>query len=44
MAGRANVNPYEKAIVRNADWFMSRQSSEGYIGAEGDEFYGPPLV
>lgn len=33
-------NPYERAIVRNADWFISRQSREGYIDAEGDEFYG----
>jgi hypothetical protein len=28
------------AIVRNAEWFMSRQQKEGYIDAEGDEFYG----
>jgi hypothetical protein len=34
------LNAYEKAIVRNADWFISRQSREGYIDAEGDEFYG----
>jgi len=26
--------------VYNADWFTSRQSREGYIDAEGDEFYG----
>ena len=35
-----NLNPYERAIVRNADWFIARQSREGYIDAEGDEFYG----
>ena len=34
------LNPYERAIVRNANWFISRQSREGYIDAEGDEFYG----
>ncbi len=34
------LNPYERAIVRNADWFVSRQTQEGYIDAEGDEFYG----
>lgn len=34
------LNPYELAIKRNADWFTSRQSREGYIDAEGDEFYG----
>jgi hypothetical protein len=35
-----SLNPYETAIVRNADWFISRQTREGYIDAEGDEFYG----
>ena len=34
------LNAYETAIVRNADWFISRQSREGAIDAEGDEFYG----
>lgn len=34
------LNPYERAIVRNADWFMRRQTREGLIDAEGDEFYG----
>jgi len=34
------LNVYEKAIVRNADWFIGRQSREGYIDADGDEFYG----
>ena len=37
---RKSLNSYETAIVRNADWFISRQSREGYIDAEGDEFYG----
>ena len=36
----APLNAYETAIVRNADWFISRQSREGYIDADGDEFYG----
>jgi hypothetical protein len=35
-----DLNPYERAIVRNADWFIDRQTREGYIDAEGDEFYG----
>ena len=34
------LNNYEKAIVRNADWFIARQTREGYVDAEGDEFYG----
>lgn len=34
------LNRYEQAIVRNAEWFLSRQREEGYIDAEGDEFYG----
>jgi len=34
------LNAYESAIVCNADWFLSRQTREGYIDAEGDEFYG----
>ena len=34
------LNIYEHAIVRNADWFIGRQSREGYIDADGDEFYG----
>lgn len=36
----SSLNRYERAIVRNADWFIARQSREGYIDAEGDEFYG----
>lgn len=35
-----DLNPYERAIVRNADWFIGRQTREGYVDAEGDEFYG----
>ena len=34
------AQPYQSAIVRNADWFVSRQKAEGYIDADGDEFYG----
>lgn len=34
------MNPYESAIVPNADWFIARQTREGFINAEGDEFYG----
>ena len=33
-------NLYQQAIIRNADWFISRQREEGYIDADGDEFYG----
>jgi hypothetical protein len=36
----SNLNPYEKAIVRNAEWFISWQSREGFIDTEGDEFCG----
>jgi hypothetical protein len=35
-----SLNAYELAILRNAEWFISRQREEGYIDAEGDEFYG----
>jgi hypothetical protein len=35
-----SLNAYERAIVRNADWFIARQTREGYVDAEGDEFYG----
>ena len=34
------MNVYETAIIRNADWFIGRQSREGYIDVDGDEFYG----
>ena len=34
------LNRYERAIVRNADWFIARQSREGYVDVDGDEFYG----
>jgi hypothetical protein len=34
------LNCYERAIVRNADWFVARQSREGHVDADGDEFYG----
>ncbi|MBI5413954.1 hypothetical protein HZA38_00355 [Candidatus Peregrinibacteria bacterium] len=35
-----NLNKYEQAIIKNADWFISLQKEEGYIDAAGDEFYG----
>jgi hypothetical protein len=35
-----HLNGYERAIVCNADWFIARQTREGYVDAEGDEFYG----
>ena len=35
-----NLNKYERAIVKNADWFMLNQTREGFIDVEGDEFYG----
>jgi len=34
------LNKYEQAIVKNADWFIVNQRKEGYIDLEGDEFYG----
>lgn len=37
---QGDLNSFEQAIVRNADWFIGRQSREGYVDAEGDEFYG----
>ncbi len=33
-------NPFETAIIRNADWFINREKRKGWIDAEGDEFYG----
>ena len=36
----SGLNEYERAIVRNADWFVSKQTREGFIDADGDEFYG----
>lgn len=35
-----DLNRYQQAIVRNAEWFLSRQRHEGLIDADGDEFYG----
>ena len=35
-----NLNKYESAIVRNADWFISKETREGFIDVDGDEFYG----
>src|SRR5512135_2817375 len=34
------LNKYEQAIVKNADWFVIKQTREGYIDVDGDEFYG----
>ncbi|RMF40027.1 MAG: hypothetical protein D6754_04160, partial [Alphaproteobacteria bacterium] len=35
----ADFNPYQRAIIRNADWFIAHQSGAGAIDLEGDEFY-----
>jgi len=35
-----NLNKYEQAIVKNADWFILNQTHEGFIDVAGDEFYG----
>ncbi len=35
-----DLNKYESAIIKNADWFMLNQTREGFIDVEGDEFYG----
>ncbi len=40
MTQSADLNRYERAIVRNAGWFSARQTREGMIDADGDEFYG----
>lgn len=40
MTERIGLNAYESAIVGNADWFIARQTHEGGINADGDEFYG----
>ena len=34
------LTPSQKAIVRNADWFMSHERTDGFIDLPGDEFYG----
>jgi len=34
------LNKYERAIVKNANWFIANQREEGFIDVEGDEFYG----
>ena len=33
-------NKYERAIIKNADWFILKQTREGFIDVDGDEFYG----
>ena len=38
--GIVALNEYERAIVANADWFVSKQRADGAIDADGDEFYG----
>jgi hypothetical protein len=35
-----DLNKYEQAIVKNADWFILNQTNEGFINVAGDEFYG----
>lgn len=35
-----DLDRYQHAIVRNAEWFLARQREEGYIDADGDELYG----
>ena len=35
-----DLNSYERAIVRNADWFMSMQGDDGFIHVPADEYYG----
>lgn len=34
------LNEYEQAIVRNADWFISMQREDGFIHVPADEYYG----
>jgi len=34
------LNNFEAAIVKNADWFIANQTQEGFINVAGDEFYG----
>jgi len=34
------LNQYERAIVRNADWFVSMQGEDGFIHVPADEYYG----
>lgn len=36
----SSMNKYQSAIERNAEWFQARQKANGYVDAEGDEFYG----
>ena len=35
-----SANKYEKAIIRNADFFISMQDSKGFINIPADEYYG----
>lgn len=34
------LTPCQKAIVRNADWFVAHERTDGFIDLPGDEFYG----
>ncbi|HEX7965374.1 MAG TPA: prenyltransferase/squalene oxidase repeat-containing protein [Gammaproteobacteria bacterium] len=36
------LNPWESAIVRNAEWFLAIEDSHGRIRALADEYYGVP--
>jgi len=35
-------NSYEKAIIRNAEWFISVEDADGFIRVPADEYYGIP--
>lgn len=37
-----DLNTYEEALVRNADWFVARQGADGFIRIPADEYYGIP--
>jgi hypothetical protein len=36
------LNRYEQAIVKNADWFTSKEGGDGFIHVPADEYYGVP--
>jgi hypothetical protein len=36
------MNPYETAVVRNAEWFIAREDKSGFIRVPADEYYGVP--
>jgi hypothetical protein len=35
-----DLNRYEQAIVKNADWFISVEDEDGFIRVPADEYYG----